>query len=258
MNPETAFLTGLLAGLFGSTHCLAMCGGIVGLLHSQLPNGRSYLSAGFHMGRVTSYLAIALIATLIGMLPGQVLPDSAPQLMRILLGALIISMAIYVAAPGRFRDLAGQIAAPLTRRLMPLLARFLPVKSLDQALGLGLLWGLLPCGLLYSVVAAAVLLADPLATSAMVIAFGLGTVPLLLGSGLLMLKFRSAVNRRALRWTAALLLVLTGPVDRRRPAAGEATSITRGCIFWWIVCRRVVLFAARRKIKGACLNLLGG
>jgi sulfite exporter TauE/SafE len=210
MNPETALLTGLLAGLFGSTHCLAMCGGIVGLLHSQLPQGGSALSVGFHLGRITSYLAIALLATLIGLLPGQLLPDSAPTIMRIALGLLIISMALYIAAPGRFRDLAGQLAAPLTRRLMPLLSKFLPVRSLDQAVGLGLLWGLLPCGLLYSMVAAAVLLADPLATTAMVVAFGVGTVPLLLGSGLLMLRVRSAVNRRALRWAAALLLILTG------------------------------------------------
>jgi len=210
MNPETAILTGLLAGLFGSTHCLAMCGGIVGLLHSQLPDGRSWLSVGFHLGRITSYLTIAIIATLVGMLPGQLLPQAAPQLMRVLLGLLIISMAVYIAAPGQFRDLAGQIAAPLTRRMMPLLARFLPVRSLDQALGLGLLWGFLPCGLLYSVVAAAVLVADPMATSAMVIAFGIGTVPLLLGSGLLMLRFRSAINQKALRWSAAVLLALTG------------------------------------------------
>ncbi|MEN1726952.1 MAG: sulfite exporter TauE/SafE family protein [Pseudomonadota bacterium] len=210
MNPETALLTGFLAGLFGSTHCLAMCGGIVGLLHSQLPQGKGVLSVGFHLGRITSYLAIALLATLIGMLPAQLMPEAAPTLMRIGLGLLIVSMAVYVAVPGRFRDIAGQLAAPLTRRLMPLLSKFLPVRSLDQALGLGLLWGLLPCGLLYSVVAAAVLLADPLATTAMVLAFGAGTVPLLLGSGLLMLRVRSAINRRPLRWAAALLLTLTG------------------------------------------------
>ncbi|AKS43114.1 sulfite exporter TauE/SafE family protein [Wenzhouxiangella marina] len=210
MNPETALLTGLLAGLFGSTHCLAMCGGIVGLLHSQIPKGKAVLSVGFHLGRISSYLFIALLATAIGWLPEQLLPAQAPQIMRLLLGLLIISMAAYVALPGRFRDLAGQLAAPLTRRLMPLFSKFLPVKSLDQALGLGLLWGLLPCGLLYSVVAAAVLLADPVATTAMVLAFGAGTVPLLLGGGLLTLKFRSAINQRALRWTAATLLTLTG------------------------------------------------
>lgn len=210
MTPEAALLAGFLAGLFGSTHCLGMCGGIVGLLHAQLPSGKSWLAVGFHAGRIASYLVIALIATGIGMLPATLLPDNAPAIMRIALGLMLLMMAMYIALPGRFRDVAGQLAAPLTRQLMPVFARFLPVKRFDNALGLGLLWGLLPCGLLYSIVAAAVLLADPIATTSMVLAFGVGTVPLLLGTGLATLKFRSAVNRRGLRWGAAGLLALTG------------------------------------------------
>jgi uncharacterized protein len=210
VTPEAALLAGLLAGLFGSTHCLGMCGGIVGLLHAQLPRGGSWLALGFHAGRIASYLGIALIATGIGMLPATVLPDNAPVIMRVALGLMLILMAAYIALPGRFRDVAGQLAAPLTRRMLPVFARFLPVKRFDNALGLGLLWGLLPCGLLYSVVAAAVLLADPIATTSMVLAFGIGTVPLLLGAGLATLKFRSAINRRGLRWGAAILLALTG------------------------------------------------
>lgn len=210
MNAEAALLTGLLAGLFGSTHCLAMCGGIVGMLHAQIPNERPWLAAGFHFGRIASYLAIGLIATGIGLLPATLMPDHAPAVMRFLLGALIVMMALYIALPGRFRDYAGQIAAPVTRRMMPLFSRFLPVKSLDNALGLGLLWGLLPCGLLYSIVTAAVMLADPVATTTLIIGFGIGTVPLLLGAGLAVLKFKSAVNRKGLRWTAAILMALTG------------------------------------------------
>lgn len=187
-----------------------MCGGIVGLLHAQLPNDKGWLAGGFHAGRIASYLAIALIATGIGMLPATLLPDNAAVVMRLGLGLMLVMMAVFIGLPGRFRDVAGQLAAPLTRKLMPVFARFLPVKSFDQALGLGLMWGLLPCGLLYSVVAAAVLLADPIATSAMVLAFGVGTIPLLLGTGLATLRFRSAINQRGLRWTAAGLLALTG------------------------------------------------
>ncbi|MEE4302804.1 MAG: sulfite exporter TauE/SafE family protein [Wenzhouxiangella sp.] len=210
MNVETALLTGLLAGLFGSTHCLGMCGGIVGLLHAQIPSGRGGLAIGFHLGRISSYLAIGLLATGLGMLPAAAVPDAAPQVMRWALGGIIVLMAVYIALPGRFRDLTGQLAAPLTRRMMPVFSKFLPVRSLDNAIGLGLLWGLLPCGLLYTVVATAVMLADPLATTAMILAFGAGTVPLLLGGGLLMLKFRSAINRPGLRWLAAALLAATG------------------------------------------------
>jgi sulfite exporter TauE/SafE len=210
MNVETALLTGFLAGLFGSTHCLGMCGGIMGVLHAQIPQGRGGLAVGFHIGRIASYLAIGLLATGLGMLPAAAVPDGAPAVMRWALGAIIVLMAVYIALPGRFRDVAGQFAAPLTRKVMPVFSRFLPVRSLDNAIGLGLLWGLLPCGLLYTVVATAVMLADPVATTAMILAFGIGTVPLLLGSGLLMLKFRSAINRPGLRWTAAALLATTG------------------------------------------------
>lgn len=210
MNPESALLTGLLAGLFGSTHCLGMCGGIAGLLHAQVPAHRPLLAGGFHVGRISSYLIIALLATAIGLLPATLLPSGGVGVMRVALGVLIVVMAMGIALPGRLRDYAGQLAAPFTRRLLPHLARFLPVKTLDQSLALGLLWGLLPCGLLYTVVAAAVLLADPVATVAMVGAFGVGTVPMLLGTGLLALRFRSAINRRDLRWLAASLMALTG------------------------------------------------
>jgi hypothetical protein len=222
MNVETALLTGLLAGLFGSTHCLGMCGGIVGLLHAQLPSGRDGLAVGFHIGRVASYLAIGLLATGIGMLPAAVVPQAAGQVMRWALGAIIVLMAVYIALPGRFRDVAGQIAAPMTRRMMPIFSKFLPVKSLDNAVGLGLLWGLLPCGLLYTVVASAVMLADPAATAALIVAFGVGTVPLLLGGGLVMLRFRSAVNRPGLRWLAAGLLAATGVLVAAGPWLAHA------------------------------------
>jgi uncharacterized protein len=210
MNPEAALLAGLLAGLFGSTHCLGMCGGIVAMLHAQIPGDRPWLATGFHVGRIASYLAIGLLATGIGMLPATVLPEGSVVVMRWLLGGMLVLMAVYIAMPGRFRDHAGRIAAPLTRKMMPLFARFLPVRSFDNALGLGLLWGLLPCGLLYTVIAAAVLLADPLATSALIVAFGIGTVPLLLGTGLVVLKFRSAINRPGLRGLAAGLMALAG------------------------------------------------
>ncbi len=218
MNPETAIITGLIAGFFGSVHCVGMCGGIAGMLHAQVPSGRGWLAFGFHGGRISSYLIIALIATLIGMLPSQWVPDQAPVVMRLFLGFLMVFMAAFIALPGRFRDRIGEALSPLTQRLMPLFKHFLPVRTLDQATGLGLLWGLLPCGLLYMIIASAVLLADPMATVFMVLAFGLGTTPALLGTGLVALRVRSMTNRRDLRWVAALvmgmagLLVALGPI----------------------------------------------
>jgi hypothetical protein len=210
MTPGAALVTGLLAGLFGSTHCVAMCGGIMAVLHGQVPRGRDRLSIGFHIGRLTSYLLLGLGLTLLGMLPDRLLPGTAAPAMRLGLGLLLVLIAVYVALPGRVRDVLGDLAAPLTRRVMPLLARLLPADSWEKAIGLGLLWGLLPCGLLYSVLAAAVLLADPAATAALVLGFGLGTLPLLLGGGLGMARIRSRIAAPWLRGTAAGMLALTG------------------------------------------------
>ncbi len=187
-----------------------MCGGIAGMLHAQVPAGRGWLALGFHGGRISSYLIIALLATIIGMLPAQWLPDQAPLIMRFFLGLLIVFMAAFIALPGRFRDRLGEALSPFTQRLMPLFKHFLPVRTLDQATGLGLLWGLLPCGLLYTIVASAVLLADPMLTVLMVLAFGIGTTPALLGTGLLALRVRSLTNRRNLRWAAAGVMGLAG------------------------------------------------
>ena len=210
MTPYAALLTGLLAGLFGSTHCVAMCGGIMAVLHGQVPRGRDRLVAGFHAGRVTSYLLLGLGLTALGMLPERVLPPGAAVTMRIALGLLLLLIAVYIGLPGRVRDAFGELAQPLTRRVLPLFHRLLPADTWEKAISLGLLWGLLPCGLLYSVLAAAWLLADPAPTIAMVLGFGLGTLPLLLGGGLALAKMRSRIRAPWLRGTAAGVLALTG------------------------------------------------
>jgi hypothetical protein len=210
MTPGAALVTGLLAGLFGSTHCVAMCGGIMAVLHGQLPHGRDRLAIGFHAGRLTSYILLGLALTLLGMLPAQLLPATAGPAMRVALGALLILIAVYIALPGRIRDVFGNVAQPLTRRVMPLFQHLLPADTWDKATGLGLLWGLLPCGLLYSVLAAAVLLADPVATLAMVLGFGLGTLPLLLGGGMGLARARSRLRAPWLRGGAATVMLLTG------------------------------------------------
>ena len=210
MTLGAALLTGFLAGLFGSPHCVAMCGGIMAVLHGQVPRGKDWLAIGFHVGRITSYVMLGLIVTAFGMLPNQLLPSEIVPAMRVGLGLLLILIAVYVALPGRVRDFAGDLVAPLTRKIMPLLGKLLPADTWDKALGLGLLWGLLPCGLLYTILAAAWLLADPVATLIMVLGFGVGTVPLLVGGGLGMLRIRSRIQALAFRSMAAGLLALTG------------------------------------------------
>lgn len=210
VTPGAALLAGFLAGLFGSPHCVAMCGGIMAVLHGQVPRGRDRLAVGFHVGRITSYLLLGLLLTALGMLPERVLPGAVVPAMRLALGALFIVVALYIALPGRLRDRFGELVQPLTRRVLPLFHRLLPADRWNKAVGLGLLWGLLPCGLLYSMLAAAWLLADPVAATAMLLGFGIGTLPLLLGGGLGVARLRSRIRAPWLRGSAAAFMALTG------------------------------------------------
>lgn len=234
MTPTAALVTGLLAGLFGSTHCVAMCGGIMAVLHGQVPRGRDRLAAGFHAGRIASYLLLGLALTALGMMPARLLPAGTGPVMRGLLGALLVLIAVYVALPGRLRDRAGELVAPLTRRVLPWFMRLLPADTWSRALALGMLWGFLPCGLLYSVLAAALLLADPAATFAMMLGFGVGTLPLLLGGGLAVARLRDRLRAGWLRVPAALVLAATGLLVALGPWL--AHRLGHGATRWVVDC----------------------
>ena len=103
-----------------------------------------------------------------------------------------------------FTERAGQW---LWRRIQPATKRFLPVRGMAQAFPLGLLWGWLPCGLVYSVLAMALLTGSAARGAATLLAFGLGTLPNLMLAGLLLARFRSVIQGRALRLGSGLLVL---------------------------------------------------
>ncbi|MDX1625180.1 MAG: sulfite exporter TauE/SafE family protein [Wenzhouxiangellaceae bacterium] len=210
MTPSAALAAGFLTGLFASPHCAAMCGGILAVLHGQVPRARNRLAAGFHAGRLASYLGLALVLAAAGAVPQRLAPDLLGPAARIALGGLLVLIAVYVAMPGRLRDRFGEFVRPLTDRLMPLFARLLPADTWPRAIGLGLLWGLLPCGLLYTVLAGALLLGDPAAAAALVAGFGMGTMPMLLGGGAAAAGLRVRLGKGRLRVPVAMVLALCG------------------------------------------------
>ena len=95
----------------------------------------------------------------------------------------------------------------LWRRLQPLTRRFLPADTLPRALGLGLLWGWLPCGLVYGILATALLSGDALDGAAIMAAFGLGTIPNLLLAGFAMRRIGARLQARPVRLAAGTLVL---------------------------------------------------
>lgn len=186
--PAMAFLVGLLSGL----HCLGMCGGIAGVLTLSLPGetrrDRSLLLLhviALNIGRIGTYAAAGLVAGVFG---GGLLNTLGPGLGAYLLkgvgAAILFGVGLYMA--GWFPALAfiEAVGLPLWRRLEPLGHRLLPPRGPFQALLFGVIWGFLPCGLTYSLLAWTVSIGEGAGGMLTMAAFGAGTLPAVLGAGM--------------------------------------------------------------------------
>ena len=214
---DSGFLAVFLVGLLGGAHCAGMCGGIVSALTLQMP-GRSdaegpawIVHLAYNLGRISSYgIAGALIGALgsLGLLlnhwlPVQMILYVAANLMMIALGLQLAGLTQAMAGAER----AGQW---LWRHVQPATRRFLPVRGVAQAFPLGMLWGWLPCGLVYSVLTMTLLSGSAIRGAATMLAFGVGTLPNLMLAGLLLVRFRSMVQGRRLRLVAGLVVLAFG------------------------------------------------
>lgn len=170
-----------------------MCGGIIGALSFGLPvevrQNRwrfiPYLLA-YNAGRITSYAAAG---ALIGYLGITVFSNASPKYGHVILqwiaALFMVAIGLYLAGWFPRYALLENLGKPLWRKLEPLGQRLLPVKSPLQALVFGLVWGWLPCGLVYAAIVYAAA-SGGAANGAMFMAFfGLGTLPTVLSAGIL-------------------------------------------------------------------------
>ena len=203
-----------LVGLLGSTHCLGMCGGIVGMLSvaAQGNRARQWLLLGlYNLGRIGSYAAAGALLGASGNRLFEALPGGLGRWAAQLLAAVfMIALGLYLT--GWWTGLARleRIGAHLWRRIEPAARRLLPVRHPLQAFGAGMLWGFLPCGLVYSMLAWTLSADDALTGASMMAAFGLGTAPMLLVSGGLAGALRVFTRRQQVRRASGLIVLAFG------------------------------------------------
>ena len=205
--PDSAYLALFLVGLLGGTHCVGMCGGIVGALSLGAP-ARWSMHLAYNAGRILSYAAAGALAGALGA-ASLTLEGQAPVRLGLYLLAnlMLVALGLYLLGVTRalaFTERAGQ---HLWRRLQPLTRLFLPARTVAQAFPLGLLWGWLPCGLVYSALATALGAGSPARGALLMLAFGLGTLPNLLLAGILLARLNEFVRRPAVRIASGLLVL---------------------------------------------------
>ena len=222
-----ALTTALLAGLVGSAHCLGMCGGISGLfaLHSSVRGlGRQLpMALVYNAGRLASYAILGLAVAAAGSRFGALAP-AAGKPVRLIAGAVIVLIGLQIAFNFRTLGFLERMGGIAWSRVSPLAGRLLPVTSLPRALGLGLLWGLIPCGLVYSVLLVAATSTRATDGALIMLAFGVATTPAMLLTGLGAARLAQLMRDRRTRLGAGLLIVMLGILTLAMPISALMSS----------------------------------
>ncbi|HUO79052.1 MAG TPA: sulfite exporter TauE/SafE family protein [Steroidobacteraceae bacterium] len=192
----------LAAGLAGSAHCAAMCGGIAAAVGATFPRGAGLplgAALAFNAARLASYALVgALLAAVLGGLaapaPLPLVALAARVFAALVLGALALRLLTG-------RDLLGaeRIGQAFWARLRPAFGRAVRLPAPLRPAAVGLLWGFMPCGLVYSVLLVAAASGSAAAGAATMLAFGAGTLPALLGLTLGGATLAARLRRPALR-----------------------------------------------------------
>ena len=219
-----------IIGLLGSGHCIAMCGGITTMLTSALPSSNKYdqqqilvhnqkitlkntskttLVVCYNIGRITSYAFIGAIVGLTGSVAAKNIGMPLAGL-RMFSAIFIILLGLYIGQWLLWLNRIEALGKHLWRYISPLSSKVIPVNSPVKAASLGVVWGWLPCGLVYSTLTWALASGSMLTGASIMLFFGLGTLPALLTLSMGFNSIKNNLVKPVLRKTMALVLISFG------------------------------------------------
>lgn len=220
-------LSALLLGILGSGHCLGMCGGLSSALGLNTPSSNlskristnqtsrknqfpiidPYVLA-YNLGRVISYTFAGLIVGILGFWLSKNL--SSLTILRYLAAIMLILMGLYLGKWFNgiiYTEKLGKLLWPI---IQPISQRFIPIRSVKDALIVGMVWGWLPCGLVYSALIWASLETSITGSMLIMLCFGIGTLPAMLATGLFAQKFNHYAKKTWFRSASGIMMITFG------------------------------------------------
>lgn len=197
---QANYLGAFLVGLLGGVHCFGMCGGIVTALSfnsssttspntsSRNTSSRTPILLGYNFGRIMGYMIAGALVGGIGSLATGVLSltdiQNTRSILSVIAALFMIALGLYLAGVWRGIAYLEKGGRHLWKYIEPVSRRFIPADTIYKALPLGLLWGWLPCGLVYTILIWSLSAGGAVEGALLMLAFGLGTLPNLLLMGL--------------------------------------------------------------------------
>jgi len=217
MLVEATIFSAFLVGLLGGVHCVGMCGGIVGAFSMQLSH-RGYASGTqnlqawllYHSGRLLSYSIAGMLAGGLGDLFLNTDLRYAQHVLLLLAGLMMVALGLYLAGWWFGLEYVERLGSLLWKRVQPLSGRLTPALTPARMILMGVLWGWLPCGLVYSVLIWSISAGSMARGGLMMLAFGLGTLPLMLSISLSATHWFRHLQHPTVRRVAGVLVIAYG------------------------------------------------
>jgi sulfite exporter TauE/SafE len=219
LTASIPYLTAFIAGLFGGVHCVGMCGGVTGAMVFGVPEEKRQKTSSlfayivnYNLGRIVTYTLLGAVIGAVGAKGGDVISAYGGWIwLRVLAGILMIIMGMYLAGWWMGLSHVERLGSHLVwERMQNIRKRVFPVKSPGKAVLFGLVWGLLPCGLIYTMLIWSLASGGMLQGAAFLFSFGLGTLPVLLMVGMATGNAGKLLQSGQFRLTAGIIVMLFG------------------------------------------------
>jgi sulfite exporter TauE/SafE len=237
MDPlvQLSLVAAFLAGLAGGVHCAAMCGPLIGIACGPCHRGRGreWLrhALAYNAGRITTYMIAGALTGALG--AGGLALRGAPLTQQALLAVMSASLILLAACVAGFSPLMQGVeraGAAVWRHAGPAAGRFLPANTPGRVFGLGLVFGWVPCGMVYGVLIAALATADALHGAMVMAAFGLGTLPNVLAISAWFKYVAAAAKGRFARVLIASVIAAVGVIGILKATQPSAVSFLGQCL----------------------------
>jgi uncharacterized protein len=212
----TSYLVALAMGLATSLHCVGMCGSIIGTLtlslSAEVRNNKKRLwpfVLNYNLGRITSYTLAGTIAGVVeSFIPAPAGDIDGYRLLQLFSAAIMSGAGLYVAGWLPHFAYIEKVGIHFWRRIEPIGRRLIPVKDHTQAFLFGMVWGWLPCGLVYTALALALSTGDVAKSTLTMLFFGLGTLPAVMGIGIMTSVLTRLSKMQRFKQTVGLFMIV--------------------------------------------------
>lgn len=206
---DLSFLAALLIGLAGSVHCVAMCGGIVSALTFAIPTNKSVFpyALAYNIGRISSYCIAGALTGFLGQITTQQ-SQIGLSILQLLSSLFLLMLAFYIGGWWQGLVHIERLGKYLWRYLSPISKKLIPFNTPLHALPYGMIWGWLPCGLVYSTLTWSLASGDVWGGAKIMLGFGLGTLPVMLLMALGIKQVSVVVRHSLFKQVIAISLAL--------------------------------------------------